>query len=322
MASATKSNKTNKIIPVSNQEKEILVELHELYASDYKKYVEHILRESNIPASIKHIYKSLDARQAPHRVYNYFRRKRESLRKSSRSSRFKKSSRSSTRNVVQIDEPISMAQLDFESGDVDDNDQQESNNSITENHTDETNENQYVITNDDVQEIQLLENNSIHQETQTLPLTNNEHNESMNISNSQSSTNLKTDLLSVRTNIQQALHELDRAISKSDSLDKDSNNKQKQILIRNNNFLTNSSDNRKLDDIVRSLSNVVNQQQENIHSILNDSSNLFVDENHQPLDNVSKTKQQSITHVLQRLNNLVDRGNLIYDKLEKILSEF
>ncbi|CAF0743500.1 unnamed protein product [Rotaria sp. Silwood1] len=319
MATTTKSNKTNKNILVSNKEKEILAELHELYAHDYKKYGEHILRESNIPASIKNVYKSLDERQATKRVSTYFRRT--SVQKSSRSSYVKRPSRLSNRNVLRIDEPMPTTQSDSEPDDVDDKDQQELNSSLIENYINETDENPLVIINDDYdgQEIQLTEDNPIHQEKQTLSLTNNE---SMNISTSQSSTNLKSDLLSVRTNIQQALHELDRAISKSDSSTKESNNKQQRLLIRSNNFLTNSYENRKLDDIVRSLSNVVNQQQENIHFIINESSNLLADENNQPLDKVSKTKQQSIKHVLQRLNNLVDRGNSIYDKLEKILSEF
>ncbi|CAF0747968.1 unnamed protein product [Rotaria sordida] len=322
MATTRKSNKTNKTILLSNKEKEILTVLHELYANDFKKYGEHIKRESNIPTSIKNIYNSLDQRQAYQRVFNYFQKQKTRLRTSSRSNHLKKPSRSSIRNRAQIDEPMSITQSDSES---DDNDQQESNSSIMENHMNETNEYQHVTTNNDndVQEIEVSENNSIHQEKQTLPLTNNGHNESMFIPHSQTSTNLTFDLLSIRTNIQQALHELDRAILESESITKDSNNKQQQrLLIRNNNFLTNTYDNRKLDDIVRSLSNVVNQQQENVHLILNESSSLLSNENNKRLENISTTKQQSITHILQRLNTLVDRGNSIYDKLEKILSEF
>ena len=83
----------------------------------------------------------------------------------------------------------------------------------------------------------------------------------------------------------------------------------------------------KLDDIVRTLSTVVIQQQENTRLIIDESSVLLVDdEQKQAKDDqssvrLSSTTQESIKLVLERLNALVDRGNLIYDRVESILSE-
>jgi hypothetical protein len=94
-----------------------------------------------------------------------------------------------------------------------------------------------------------------------------------------------------------------------------------------NNLLTNGHRHSKLDDIVRSLSNVVNQQQENARLILDESSVLLVDNEQEQKDGkqsvrLSTTTQESIKSVLERLNALVDRGNSIYDRVESILSEF
>jgi hypothetical protein len=94
-----------------------------------------------------------------------------------------------------------------------------------------------------------------------------------------------------------------------------------------NNLLTNGHRHSKLDDIVRSLSNVVNQQQENARLILDESSVLLVDDEQEQKDGkqsvrLSTTTQESIKSVLERLNALVDRGNSIYDRVESILSEF
>ena len=89
-----------------------------------------------------------------------------------------------------------------------------------------------------------------------------------------------------------------------------------------NHSLTNGHRHSKLDDIVRSLSNVVNQQQENSRLILDESSVLLIDDENGKNEKQSITTQESIKNVLERLNALVDRGNSIYDRVESILSEF
>jgi len=44
--------------------------------NDYKKYGEYIKRESNVPLTIKKIYKLLDERKAYRRISDYFHRER------------------------------------------------------------------------------------------------------------------------------------------------------------------------------------------------------------------------------------------------------
>jgi hypothetical protein len=113
-----------------------------------------------------------------------------------------------------------------------------------------------------------------------------------------------------------ALQELDRAMI---SKDPDHEEQNRSNLTRNH-LLTNGHRHSKLDDIVRSLSTVVNQQQENARLIIDESSVLLVDDQQQSV-RVSATTQESIKNVLERLNALVDRGNSIYDRVESILSE-
>lgn len=77
----------------------------------------------------------------------------------------------------------------------------------------------------------------------------------------------------------------------------------------------------KLDDLVRSLSTVVDQQQENVRLIINESSVLLLDDS-KSSEKLSSTTQDSIKHMLERLNTLVDRGHRVYDQIENILSKF
>ena len=122
-----------------------------------------------------------------------------------------------------------------------------------------------------------------------------------------------------------ALRELDRAIIQKDEY---ANDEQHPSSTGKNHQITNGHRHSKLDDIVRSLSNVVNQQQENTRLILDESSLLLVDEERneksekQPAGRLSPRTQDSIRHILERLNALVDRGNSIYDRVESLLSEF
>lgn len=114
-----------------------------------------------------------------------------------------------------------------------------------------------------------------------------------------------------------ALRELDRAmISKHDSNDDEAH--------RSISSKSNGHRHSKLDDIVRSLSNVVNQQQENTRLIIDESSVLLLDDGQKDDKQsvrLSSNTQESIRNVLERLNALVDRGNSIYDRVESILSE-
>ena len=121
-----------------------------------------------------------------------------------------------------------------------------------------------------------------------------------------------------------ALRELDRAIIQKDEY---ANDEQHRSSSGKNHLFTNGHRHSKLDDIVRSLSNVVNQQQENTRLILDESSILLVDEernekSEKPSVGLSSRTQDSIRSILERLNALVDRGNSIYDRVESILSEF
>lgn len=76
----------------------------------------------------------------------------------------------------------------------------------------------------------------------------------------------------------------------------------------------------KLDDLVRSLSTVVDQQQENVRLIINESSVLLLDDS-KPSGGLSSATQDSIKLILERLNGLVDRGHRVYDRIEDILSK-
>lgn len=119
-----------------------------------------------------------------------------------------------------------------------------------------------------------------------------------------------------------ALNELDRAIiSKDEQMDSE----QTRSTRTNTSLLLNGHRHSKLDDIVRSLSNVVSQQQENTRLIMDESSVLMLETNSHPTEKPSlcssSDTQEALRNVLDRLNALVDRGNSIYDRVESILSE-
>lgn len=78
-------------------------------------------------------------------------------------------------------------------------------------------------------------------------------------------------------------------------------------------FLTNGHSHSKLNNTVRSLSTVVNQQQDNVRLIINQSSTLLINDN--------KQSEESIKYILERLNTFIDRGHSIYDRIENILSD-
>ncbi|CAF1201166.1 unnamed protein product [Rotaria magnacalcarata] len=321
MATTTTSNLPSKILRITDEEKVILYRLRKLYAADYKNYCKHIKLEPNIPISVKKIYNILDERQSYRRIADFFHRERLiSLGKRRKSSFRKKPSRSSTRNISQVKEPMTVTNLAYESDSMDDNYHKKSNNEIMKNHIDTAADSHLMIDydNDDdenEQDVYLSEIDSIHFEKPILPRKSGEHEESTIPRISQSSSTLSPDLLSVRTSIQKALHELDRVL-----LNSDSKTEQQQSLNRNSN-LTNEYGQRKLDDIVRSLATTINQQQGNVRSIINESTDLLADENKR-LDSGSIRNQESIKCVIARLNALVDRGNSIFDRAEKILSEF
>jgi ABC-type uncharacterized transport system ATPase subunit len=112
-----------------------------------------------------------------------------------------------------------------------------------------------------------------------------------------------------------ALNELDRAIICKDEHADDQSHSSTRT---KNHLLMNGHRHSKLDDIVRSLSHVVNQQQENTRLIIDESTVLMLDnEQH----GKQSDTQEALRNILDRLNTLVDRGNSIYDRVESILSE-
>ncbi len=257
--------------------------------------------------------------------------------------------RSSTRGITQVPEQLSMHHTDHEMDDEDDmehddednhtgtdNDQQQPESPTMTNGSDELNEYKNTINDDDEQQQHIQPPSiitSTHQRKRMLPLTN--HRRLPPPSSSSSTMNGKSDLFSVRAHLEKgkiisnsfklinffckALRDLDRAIiSKDEYHDGDEH---RLIPIRNHSLI-NGHRHSKLDDIVRSLSSVVNQQQENARLIIDESSVLLLDDEHQKNDKQSITTQESIKNVLERLNTLVDRGNSIYDRIESILSEF
>ncbi|CAF0973065.1 unnamed protein product [Adineta ricciae] len=256
--------------------------------------------------------------------------------------------RSSTRGLTQVPEQISLPNLDHEmdddeDGGGDDDDIEGLNNSVEENHTgmdndqqqpssptmtngsDEHHEINRIMTDDDDQ-IQQIRHPSIAaaaNHTRRRPVLFTNHKRSISSSTINNSTG---DLFSVRAHLQKALHELDRALISRDNHHIDNDDQHRSNLTKTH-LLTNGHRHSKLDDIVRTLSTVVNQQQENTRLIIDESSVLLVDdEQKQAKDDqssvrLSSTTQESIKLVLERLNALVDRGNLIYDRVESILSE-
>ncbi|CAF1327703.1 unnamed protein product [Adineta steineri] len=334
MAATSNTNMSTKVIRIQDDEKVLLFQLREIYGNDYKKYGEYIKRESNVPLTIKKIYKLLDERKAYRRISDYFHRERAAKKaKDPRLNGINGSyTRSSTRGITQVPEQISSLNIDHEMDDDDeinnnddednhtgtDNDQQQPSSPTITNGSDENNEINHIMNDDDEQHqsrhAPII--TSTHQRKRILPLTN--HRRPM----PSSTMNGKSDLFSVRAHLEKALHELDRALISKDEYNND--DEQHQSLLTRNHLLTNGHRHSKLDDIVRSLSSVVNQQQENARLIIDESSVLLVDDEQkgdQHSVRLSSTTQESIKSVLERLNALVDRGNSIYDRVESILSE-
>ncbi|CAF1911550.1 unnamed protein product [Rotaria magnacalcarata] len=268
MAALTNTNTSTKVIRIQDDEKELLFRLREIYGNDYKKYSEYIKRESNVPSTIKKIYKLLDERKAYRRISDYFHRERAAKKvKDSHTNGIHGSyTRSSTRGITQVPERISSLHVEHDMDDEDDldndddenhtgtdNDQQQpSSPTITnehdiddeddldndddENHTGTDNDQQQpsspTITNgsDEHSGINHIMNNEdelpqqrrrpsliitlTHQRKRMLPLTNRRRvpPPPLSLSFSSSTTNGKSDLLSVRTHLEKALNELDRAI--------------------------------------------------------------------------------------------------------------
>ncbi|CAF1360925.1 unnamed protein product [Rotaria sordida] len=348
MAGITNTNTSTKVIRIQDDEKELLFRLREIYGNDYKKYSEYIKRESNVPSTIKKIYKLLDERKAYRRISDYFHRERAAKKAKDchRNGINGSYTRSSTRGITQVPEQISLLHIDHDMDDDDDidnddednhtgtdNDQQQPSSPTITNGSDEHSGINHSMNNDDEQQQQIrpsLISPSLHQRKRMLPLTNHRRlppslpPPSSFIS---STMNGKSDLLSVRVHLEKALNELDRAIISKDEYN---NDEQHGSIPIKNHLLTNGHRHSKLDDIVRSLSNVVNQQQENARLIIDESSVLLIDSEQQQQQQkedkqsgrLLATTQESIINVLERLNALVDRGNSIYDRVESILSEF
>jgi hypothetical protein len=106
-----------------------------------------------------------------------------------------------------------------------------------------------------------------------------------------------------------ALRELGR--SNVSNLDSPPSNELCRSLAVRNQLLLDGHRHLKLDDIVRSLSSVVSQQQV--------SNNRLVDSRGQA--DRWQTTQGPVSQLLDRLNTLVDRGHSIYDRVERILDQ-
>ncbi|CAF1599373.1 unnamed protein product [Rotaria sp. Silwood1] len=349
MAGITNTNTSTKVIRIQDDEKEILFHLREIYGNDYKKYSEYIKRESSVPSTIKKIYKLLDERKAYRRISDYFHRERAAKKAKNPHSNGINGlyTRSSTRGITQVPEQISSIHMDHDMDDEDDidnddednhtgtdNDQQQPASPTITNGSDEHSGINHSMTNDDEQQQHQqqirspLITPSSHQRKRMLPLTNHKRQppppplpSSSFIS---SNMNGNSDLLSVRAHLEKALNELDRAIISKNECNSD---EQHGSITPRNHLLPNGHRHSKLDDIVRSLSHVVNQQQENARLIIDESSVLLIDTEQQQKEDKQSgrllaTTQESIINVLERLNALVDRGNSIYDRVESILSEF
>lgn len=340
MAATTNTNTSTKVIRIQDDEKELLFRLREIYGNDYKKYSEYIKRESNVPLTIKKIYKLLDERKAYRRISDYFHRERAAKKaKFSRSNGINQSySRSSTRGITQVPEQISSLNIENDMDDEDemdnddednhtgtDNDQQQPLSPTITNGSDELIGLNHTMNDDDEHQQQPIRSslliNSTHQRKRIYPLTNHRR-PPLPLPITSSTTNEKSDLLSVRTHLEKALQELDRAIISKHEYNNDEQHRSIPARIH----LMNGHRHSKLDDIVRSLSSVVSQQQENARSIIDESSLLLMDSEQQKKDDkqserLSPITQQSIVNILERLNALVERGNSIYDRVESILSE-
>ena len=234
----------------------------------------------------------------------------------------KSSHRSSTRSSTHLPRPIAIIQLDQEMFDNDDPTPQQSTSATIANNT-ETNDR---MDDDDIQEIQTLSSITFTSpQKQRLPPQQQQ--QSTDTSHSQ------PNLLSIRQNLQKgrnllrikfriyriylALRELDHAIVvKTDSPAEVNPSEQASLPVpkATGQYYT------KLDDIVRSLSSVVDQQQENVRLIINESSVLLLEDS-KPSEKQSSTTQESIKYVLERLNTLIDRGHTVYDRIDGILSK-
>ncbi|CAF1162351.1 unnamed protein product, partial [Adineta ricciae] len=299
MATPPNSQSSTKVIRIQEDEKVLLFQLREIYGNDYKKYGEYIRRESNVPLTIKKIYKLLDERKAYRRISDYFHRERAAKRiKDPRSNGADALYvRSSTRGLTQVPEQISLPNLDHEmddDGGDDDDDIEGLNNNVEENHTgmdndqqqpssptmtngsDEHHEINHIMTDDDDQTQQIRHPSIVAaaNHTRKRPVLFTNHKRSISSSTINNSTG---DLFSVRAHLQKALHELDRALISRDNHHIDNDDQHRSNLTKTH-LLTNGHRHSKLDDIVRTLSTVVNQQQENTRLIIDESSVLLVDD--------------------------------------------
>ena len=180
-----------------------------------------------------------------------------------------------------------------------------------------------LISNERVEKNHLTDESS----KRPLPSSNSQSQPTVAACISLSSLSATPDLLSIRANIQNgkeaccyksirprdsmyvALRELGRShVSNSDS--PPSNELCRSLAVRNQ-LLLDGHRHSKLDDIVRSLSSVVSQQEV--------SSNRLFDARGQA-DRWQPT-QEPVGQLLDRLNTLVDRGHSIYDRVERILDQ-
>jgi len=323
------ANTSTKVIRIQDEEKEILFRLREIYGNDYKKYGEYIRREADVPLSIKKIYKLLDERKAYRRISDYFHRERAAKKaKDTHPNGILNNgcyTRSGTRGITQVPDQISSPGLDHEMEDDEDDDldQQQQDDENNQHSHPQADSPTNSHTSDDFHD----KNHSVHDDEHPRSSSNHQRKRlygrtPLPLVNDGSVINGKSNLLTIRLHLEKALNELDRAIiSKDEQMDSE----QTRSTRTNTSLLLNGHRHSKLDDIVRSLSNVVSQQQENTRVIIDESSVLMLETNSHPTEKPSlcssSDTQEALRNVLDRLNALVDRGNSIYDRVESILSE-
>ncbi|CAF1281938.1 unnamed protein product [Didymodactylos carnosus] len=296
---------STKVIRIQDDEKDLLYRLREIYGNDYKKFPLYILSEKHVPLSIKKIYKILDERKAYRRISDYFHRERaakklkESQQEIHQQRRQQTESNSTTssdmlRSTIRqsdINETIG-GSLMIPLADTSSRPQQQKD--ISSNRLD----------------------NSLSQHQTMIP----DRHQSV----------LPSELLTIRTHLQQALRIIDNTLIKREYDEDEEDEYLEDNVVDNNNHSS------RLDDLVRSLGHVVTQQQQNASSLIDATTSFLVvdeedGEQNETATTISKAANHnhhqskevsSIKSAIDRLNSLVNRGHTIYDRLEAILAEF
>ncbi|CAF0816839.1 unnamed protein product [Didymodactylos carnosus] len=291
-----------KVIRIQDDEKDLLYRLREIYGNDYKKFPLYILSEKHVPLSIKKIYKILDERKAYRRISDYFHRERAAKK-------LKESQQEIQQQRQQQTESNSTTSSDILQSTIGQSDINETIGGFS----------MPLSADTSYQKQQNVNNNrlanGLRQHSMTMP---DQH---QNV--------LSSELLTVRTHLQQALRVIDNTLIKRE-YDED----EEDEYLEEDNVVDNNNHSSGLDDLVRSLGHVVTQQQQNASSLVDATTPLLIiNEEDMEQSETAATKTNNHNHhqskvatsiksAIDRLNGLVDRGHTIYDRLEAILAEF